>query len=711
MDNRINAKRALILGALLALALAIRLYGIDKESFWVDESWSGFLSQHPTGEILRETAADVHPPLHYLGLHAWRSFWGETDGRLRAYSTVWSLIALIGVFLLARDIAGWRVGVLALLFGAVNPQDIYFAQEARMYTQAAALGIWGGWFLWRWIHAREQAGAGRVWPWAVAYTIAAAGSLYTHYLSIHLCAAQGLFALAYFASRRRWKDVVGLAGCAAATAVLFLPWLLYVLTFRKALYNPALGWIKLPAATDYFSFLGREFIWGQVESLHDRWWPATIWITAVLLALLVYRYRKIGDSNRISRHARLFSRGSAKEIRLLSPIFRSGERLGIAYSLWLLAGTILLAVIADRLYHPIYYRPRFTALVVPPFVILAALGCDALRRAAAIGMAAAAVAGLMFTGACIQDTTFQKIRFQEFVALWKQQGPRGRTVYFPPCIEITPAWYARDRLIHAPSRKAISAWLSRLQGLDIWICTAPMHNFRNQEGEYDYYQWLIRQGAVRNLLLPNSVTIQILRIGPPPAHNGRPIDEWFAPVEMPTHLEGFTRTPDFYAPEFDFQTSAPFAWSGPRARLCFLECDRAATVVLNLNLPPRLPADHRFDLKIYAKRGSKDARLFTTRPAAQLNELSPPPAQIAVPVPRGIGPLWLGWTIHPVNLAKAGVSAADRDLGLRINWVGLIHTPQPESPNLKSANSGLPMTNQPLCSFSQKFLYTPHPPE
>ncbi|MBM3334338.1 glycosyltransferase family 39 protein, partial [Candidatus Sumerlaeota bacterium] len=270
-----------IVVAVFALALALRACGIGKESFWHDEACSVGYSDNSIAEVLEDSARDVHPPLYYIGLHYWRRLCGDSDVRIRAYSLPLSLLGLLAVFLLAFDIGGWRAGLIALVLGAVNPLSIYFAQEARMYSQGPALCALGSWCLWRWMAAASSPPRPRAWlPWAVAYTFCASGALLTHYLSALVLTAQGLFALVWFGWRRQWLSFASYGISTLAVVVVFLPWFSYLMQFRPTLYHTGLDWIKAPPFREYYCFLGREFFWGSF--FEPGWWQPTM-----VLALLV----------------------------------------------------------------------------------------------------------------------------------------------------------------------------------------------------------------------------------------------------------------------------------------------------------------------------------------------------------------------------------------------------------------------------------------
>lgn len=369
----------LALFLLFGLALAFRCWGLGKEPLWLDENFSVRFSDHSVREVLSNSAWDVHPPLYYLGLYAWRSAFGDSVRGIRSYSIVWSLLGLGAVFLLAREIAGPRAGWIALLLGAVNPLDIYFAQEARMYTQTAALGAVSAWLLWVWLQRDRRLAL------LATYGAFALATLLSHYLGVLILLSQGTFALLFLGARREWRRAAAYLTAALAVALCALPWILVVLELRGSLYRASgLGWIPPVSFLRSFFFLGRELFWGHVYAPVEIWaWTAALAASVIALALW-----------------------SAWRQRLGSPTSQ-----GTFYGLALLFGPVLLAVGLSAVYHPIYYPQRFAELVVPAFFLLAGIACDALRGRRA-WLLAGVLACAMAAGTVLQWQTQQKRPWQ-----------------------------------------------------------------------------------------------------------------------------------------------------------------------------------------------------------------------------------------------------------------------------------------------------------
>jgi len=661
-------KRGLIVAALFGVAFVLRLYGIGAEPFWRDEVYSVAFSDTSPREVLEDTARDVHPPLYYLGLYEWRRTFGDSDVGLRAYSLVWSLIGLLAIFLLARDVGGVGVAIVALLLASLNALDIYAAQEARMYSQAAALLTLSSGCLWRWIAACASAKGPLSWlGWAAGYALFALAALYTHYLSVMVLLAQGSFVLFWFGWRRQWASIAGYLVCAAVVAFAFLPWFIFVRDLRGSLYSSSLGWLTVAPISDYFSFLGREFFWGQARQVHDRCWIPSMILPALILAVSAWQlYRnRPGNSRRPT----------------------DSHRLSVVYLLWLLAVPVLLAAVTVWFYHPIYFRPRFSQFVLGPFLVLAAIACHAFGGLRARRLATAVIALAMLAGTRVQQRTYQRIFWENFERARTNEGAPAFVVFFPRHLEDTAR---RDLGWLPPSlrQREFERFFDEFKGSKIWVCSLIGYNYDGRRDEFDYYQRLLGSGSVRQINVPTGFHVQIVAVGEPSMRDaqGHPLDRWYGPRDIAGRIEGFDKSGRFHTWEYDRFRKAPFRWSKAEAWFSLGDEDNISTVVMNVEFPSLDPARYQPKLRIYAQRGENVSGLFDSPSVATIPDSRAGAFEVRVTAPQGKGRLWIGWKVEGVNLLRAGLGADPRELGLRINWVGTIHGPNQTSPGERSDN-------------------------
>ena len=307
----------LALGAILAVALLVRLYAIDDLDVWVDEANAILIARAPIGALLGKLQLDSSPPLFYLLLHFWIGAFGDGVVALRGLSVL-AGVGLTGATAWAgRALISRPAGAWAALFVAVSPVQAYYSQQVRMYALLPLLSLLSVAFLVRYLRdgaARDRA----LW---LATTVLA---LYTHNFALYVPAVAAALILL---SGRAWSDRRIWAACAGLGLLACLPWLP---TFLTQLHNPDhyawfLGdWERLgptgvavrtlrsfsPGA-EYVKFFGIEqylawrgwptlataalAAWGGVELARQRkvrgrvgaFWPAVFLLVPTGLALVV----------------------------------------------------------------------------------------------------------------------------------------------------------------------------------------------------------------------------------------------------------------------------------------------------------------------------------------------------------------------------------------------------------------------------------------
>jgi len=493
----------------IVLAGAVRLIGLTREPLFVDEAFSARFSTLEVNRILDLTARDIHPPLYYLGLASWRGVFGDTVWGLRSYSVLWSLIGLGALALLARRLVGDTGALLAVIaMAVVHPLDVYFAQTARMYSQLAALSTLAAWLLWRWMTSITDEDRIRSWPkWAVAYAATAVLLLYTHYLGVVVLMAQGIFALGYFARRRRWSSLGGYLLCAGLSAAAFWPWIAWVLRFRDELYSQRhLIWIPATGIKDGVGILFRELMWGRVPLRAP--WATLTFLAAVCIV--------VGA-------ALLLVRSIVRPANGRTPI-DALDNLRLEYALWLLFGPVTIAIIVGQIYQPIYYPPRFALLVLPPFLILLGRAFEQLGSRCWRWRAAALVFALMAASTVIQSAVISRICLDDLVELWRSKSQPARVVFFPAYTAKTTSYYLGER-VRSATREDVEGLVTAGVSASIWVCTTRDWRPRSR-ADREFRKWLLALGPHRSLVRTDD--LEVVRVslrcapGYPPPDRGGP---------------------------------------------------------------------------------------------------------------------------------------------------------------------------------------------
>ena len=176
------------IAASLSAAAALSLSNITRWSIWFDEAFSEHLSRHSFFDIARYTIADVHPPLYYWVLKVWCMVFGRSELALRSLSLVFLLIAIAIAYVLVRALFSRRSAVFSSVLLAFSPMLFRYGIEARMYTMEVCIVVAATVAL---AYAVRHKSRG---AW-VTYGVLIAVGMFTHYLSLMVWVAQGLWLL------------------------------------------------------------------------------------------------------------------------------------------------------------------------------------------------------------------------------------------------------------------------------------------------------------------------------------------------------------------------------------------------------------------------------------------------------------------------------------------------------------------------------------
>ncbi|RMH36364.1 MAG: hypothetical protein D6694_13960 [Gammaproteobacteria bacterium] len=123
------------------MALVLRVYHLGSQGLFLDEAWSWDAARLPLGDLFKLPLHDPHPVFYYLLLKI--SLWvlPATEAGLRALSAFFSLAAIVVLGAAAVRWWGWDAVFPVVLLAAMSPFDVYYAQEARMYTLLSAVVV------------------------------------------------------------------------------------------------------------------------------------------------------------------------------------------------------------------------------------------------------------------------------------------------------------------------------------------------------------------------------------------------------------------------------------------------------------------------------------------------------------------------------------------------------------------------------------------
>lgn len=336
---------------LIALAALLRLFALDAESLWFDETYSVAFASTDLSWLSVLRAGGVpfaEKNVYNVFLHFWLAL-GQTDFMIRLPSALFGVATVGVVFAVARRLFGHRPALWAAALVAVSPFHIWYSQEARMYALAGLFAWLAVWAAMRGFSSRRR------WPWLV-YLMSAALALYTHSFTGFLLLALNLWiALTFLLDASRRRNLVPWLAANLILVGLAVPWLVGMLQQRD------LGWwdwverkYGAPGPGQLLR-LASNFALGTVRP--DWGWQEWIvlapWGIAVLLGLIP----PACEGGRSWWHS-------------------GGERWTLAV---MLAAIPALTVFAISQFVPMFVL-RYTFVFMPAFAVLAGRGLGLLRR-------------------------------------------------------------------------------------------------------------------------------------------------------------------------------------------------------------------------------------------------------------------------------------------------------------------------------------------
>ena len=182
ISRYINDNRTLlVVFTMLACVIhgAVRIYDLDRASFWCDESLTWWMSNWSLDTVI-SAVLDVHPPLYFGLMGLWKRLFGSSEFSLRLVSVIFSISTLLVLFLhtkaLNKDRKMWIFPVTALLF-CFSPYEIHLSRFARSFTMLMFICTAFSYLYFKFVISGEK----RYWALSVPAGIAA---VYTHHLAL-----------------------------------------------------------------------------------------------------------------------------------------------------------------------------------------------------------------------------------------------------------------------------------------------------------------------------------------------------------------------------------------------------------------------------------------------------------------------------------------------------------------------------------------------
>jgi mannosyltransferase len=376
------------LAGLTALGVAVRFASLGLQSYHHDEVITAArVIPGSFIHMLREVkASESNPPLYYVLAWGWAKLFGSGEVGLRSLTALFGAATVPVAYLIGRELASRRAGLIGAAIVALNPMLIWYSQEARSYALLIFFGALALLFFVRALRGRETSDL-------VLWALASALALCSHYFAFFAIAIEAIWLLVALPERRR--AVLAAVGGVVAIGLALLP-----LVFAQ-INGEHTAWITHSTFPSRIFQTGVSFLIGETgHVIAEPPRPGYALIPALLVGaalLLVAR------------------RGSLQE--------RHGAKLGIAVG----GGIILLAAVAALLGKDfVAERNLLPALV--PFAAATSIGFAAsgARRVGLMLALALCAYWLAFDIYVTQTPNLQRPDFRTLSErIGRPQGPRA----------------------------------------------------------------------------------------------------------------------------------------------------------------------------------------------------------------------------------------------------------------------------------------------
>ncbi|MBL8030074.1 MAG: glycosyltransferase family 39 protein [Candidatus Doudnabacteria bacterium] len=237
-------KNKIYLALILLLAIVLRYYNNTSISLWHDEAFSALLIKYNWGEMLYRIGLDVHPPMYYIFLRFWHYIFGDSLLSLRSMTVFFSVGTVYAAWLFVKEaFRSDKAALWAAVLVAVNPFQVQYATEARMYTMGAFFTVMAAYFLTKTInsensiyesesqhipHLPKNIALNRTRLLSyLGFVLSICVMIYTHYYLLFSAAAICAYGLIYkiFHHRGGYKKYTYLILSYLLIAVSYIPWL------------------------------------------------------------------------------------------------------------------------------------------------------------------------------------------------------------------------------------------------------------------------------------------------------------------------------------------------------------------------------------------------------------------------------------------------------------------------------------------------------
>jgi mannosyltransferase len=171
---------------LTLLALVLRASTINTRGLWLDEVSSVQQASGTLWTTILQQVGGTHPPLFHILMHFWIYVFGEGEIEIRSLALLFGVLCVPAAYWAGKRVHDGRVGLITAAIYTFSPFNIWYSQEARMYSMLAFFSLLSVGFFALAIDTNSK------WSWT-GYFVASLLGAFTHYLFFFLLAGQAFY--------------------------------------------------------------------------------------------------------------------------------------------------------------------------------------------------------------------------------------------------------------------------------------------------------------------------------------------------------------------------------------------------------------------------------------------------------------------------------------------------------------------------------------
>lgn len=271
----------LVLELIVVILMLVRIS--RNEAVHWDEAYTWkMVTENDFLQMLKATAADVHPPLYYALVMLSMRIFGQSIFVAKLVSVAGTAATGILGMTLVRKRWGIKTAIPFILVAGLAPQLVYYSVDVRMYSWLSFFVIAAGVFAYEIMHSGK-------WYWWLLFTFVSLCGVYTQYFAVIPLALIYAFLLIWILICDK-KQLKKWFLCCVATVLGYMPWLSVVITTLQRDATEAKG--------EGIELQVRELCeWAFGNNIKfSEYLPAIVF--AVSIVLFIVEYRKFSKKER-----------------------------------------------------------------------------------------------------------------------------------------------------------------------------------------------------------------------------------------------------------------------------------------------------------------------------------------------------------------------------------------------------------------------------